>query len=193
VQPQNVTSLSLLERVRGRDAESWRRLVGLYRPLVEHWCRYGGVRDADVADVSQEVFLAVAGSLEEFRRQGAGGFRAWMRGITRYKVLDHHRRERARPAAAGGSAALRAVAELPDPQAGSQDESVEVGGLFRRALELVRGEFEERTWQAFWRTTVEGQATALVAAELGMTPVAVRVARSRVLARLREEAGELIE
>ena len=26
-----------------------------------------------------------------------------------------------------------------------------------RAVELVRGEFEERTWQAFWRVAVDGR------------------------------------
>jgi RNA polymerase sigma-70 factor (ECF subfamily) len=57
---------------------------------------------------------------------------------------------------------------------------------------FFRGEFEERTWQAFWRAAVEEQDKAAVAAAPGMAPVAVRIAKSRVLARLREEAGELI-
>ena len=65
--------------------------------------------------------------------------------------------------------------------------------LFARALELIRGEFEERTWTAFWRTAVEGQAAKDVAADLSMSPGAVRVAKSRVLHRLREELGDLTE
>ena len=64
-------------------------------------------------------------------------------------------------------------------------------GLFGRALELIRGEFEERTWQAFWLTAVEDRAAGDVALELGMSPGAVRVAKSRVLRRLREELGEI--
>jgi RNA polymerase sigma-70 factor (ECF subfamily) len=62
--------------------------------------------------------------------------------------------------------------------------------LFARAFELLRGEFEERTWAAFWRTAVEGQAARDVAADLGMSPGAVRVAKCRVLHRLREELGD---
>ena len=54
-----------------------------------------------------------------------------------------------------------------------------------------RAEFEERTWQAFWRVTVEGQDTAEVAAQLGISANGVRQAKSRVLRRLREELGEL--
>ena len=40
---------------------------------------------------------------------------------------------------------------------------------------------------------VEGQVAKDVAADLGMTPGAVRVAKCRVLQRLREELGDLIE
>ncbi len=59
-------------------------------------------------------------------------------------------------------------------------------------LELVRREFEERTWHAFWQTVAEGRPSADVAADLGVTPAAVRKARSRVLHRLKEEFGDLI-
>ncbi len=56
---------------------------------------------------------------------------------------------------------------------------------------MIRGEFEERTWQAFYRVTVEGQAAKHVAENLGVTPSAVRLAKSRVLRRLREEMAGL--
>src|SRR5437868_814948 len=79
--PENVTSLSLLQRVRVRDALAWERLVALYRPLVLSWCQRGGARREDADDLAQEVFLAVAGGLEKFRREGEGSFRSWVRGI----------------------------------------------------------------------------------------------------------------
>jgi RNA polymerase sigma-70 factor (ECF subfamily) len=58
-------------------------------------------------------------------------------------------------------------------------------------LEFIRSEFEPRTWQMFWRSVVDGVATATVGAELGVSAAAVRQARSRVLRRLREEAAGL--
>lgn len=186
------TSVSLLERVRGGEADGWLRLAVLYRPLVVEWCLRGGA-GADAEDVAQEVLLAVAGGLADFHRGGAGGFRAWVRGITRYKLLDHFRRQGRNPAAAdGGTAAFEAVRDLPDPIAGSGEDTIETSGLYRRALDLIRSEFEERTWRAFWGTAIEDKPTASVAAELGMSATAVRVAKSRVLARLREEAGDII-
>ena len=64
--------------------------------------------------------------------------------------------------------------------------------MYRRALEMVRNEFEARTWRAFWRVTVEERPPAEFAAEMGVSPNAVREVTSRVLRRLREERGELI-
>jgi RNA polymerase sigma-70 factor (ECF subfamily) len=190
---ERVTSLSLLDRARHRDEPSWHRLVTLYGPLVEHWCRRGAARREDAADLAQEVFLAVAQGLERFERRGPGSFRGWVRGITRHKLLDYYRRADRRAAAAGGSTALGQLHEVPDPQPGSDEEADEVSGLYRRALDLIRGEFEERTWQAFWLTAVAGREAPAAAAELGMSPVAIRIAKSRVLARLRAEAEELID
>ena len=191
--PERVTSLSLLDRARHHDEPSWQRLVTLYGPLVEHWCRRGGARPEDAADVAQEVFLAVSQGLERFERRGPGSFRAWVRGITRHKLLDYYRRAERQAPAAGGSTALERLHEIPDPQPGSDEHADEMSGLYRRALDLIRGEFEERTWQAFWLTAVEGWEALAAAAELGMSPVAVRIAKSRVLARLRAEAEELID
>jgi RNA polymerase sigma-70 factor (ECF subfamily) len=188
----NVTSLSLLERARAEDQAAWERLVRLYGPLVYHWCRLGGAGEEDAHDVVQEVFIAVSGSLKDFQHQHPGSFRAWMRGITRHKLLDFHRRRYRQPQGAGGTDAWERIEEIRDPIADSEEDAAEVSGLYQRALDLIRDEFESRTWQAFWRVTVDGQATDMAASELGMSAVAVRIAKSRVLARLREEAGELV-
>ncbi|HEY1376761.1 MAG TPA: sigma-70 family RNA polymerase sigma factor [Gemmataceae bacterium] len=187
------TSLTLLERARRRDPQGWSRLVALYGPLVEHWCRRGGARPADAADIAQEVFLAVADGLTDFERRRPGSFRAWVRGITRHKLLDYHRRAGRHPPAAGGTAAQARLEALPDPAAGGEDDAAETGGLYHRALDLIRSEFEDRTWRAFWQTAVDGRTAADAGAELGMTAVAVRVAKARVLARLRAEVGGLID
>ncbi len=190
---ENRTSLSLLERARSRDAEAWHRLVQLYRPLVLFWCRRGGVLPADVEDVAQEVFAASAQALERFRHDRPGDtFRGWLHGITRYQTLTYLRRRGGDPAADGGSAAWLQLQEVPAPEAVDPDETQELSTLHRRLVELVRREFEERTWQAFWRTVIDDRDTATVAAELGMTTANVRQARSRVLRRLKQEVGELL-
>lgn len=186
-----LTSCTLLDQARSRDDSAWQRLVTLYTPLVQHWCRRSGVPQAEVQDVVQEVFLAVSVSLADFRPERAGSFRKWVRGIAGHKALDHFRRRRGEPMAVGGTEARGLLQELPE-QDDPETDADEAGELYRRALDLIRGQFEDRTWQAFWRTAVDGRPTDVVAAELGATPVAVRIAKSRVLARLREDLGELI-
>src|SRR5262245_5033284 len=84
------TSLTLVDRVRTRDEDAWKRLVGLYSPLVLYWCGRWGVRGEDARDVVQEVFQAVAAGIADFRRDRPGDtFRGWLRGVTRNKVLMH--------------------------------------------------------------------------------------------------------
>ena len=61
-----------------------------------------------------------------------------------------------------------------------------------RALESIRGEFHERTWQAFWGVVIDGRTASDVAADLAMKPGTVRVSKSRVLLRLRRELGDAI-
>jgi RNA polymerase sigma-70 factor (ECF subfamily) len=193
--PGQVTPLSLLERVRANDPAAWQRLVELYRPLVLSWCGRAGVNATDAEDVAQEVFASAAAALERFRRDRPGDtFQGWLRAITRNQVLQLFRRNRGRVEAAGGSDAWQDLQDVPDPLPGPDEEnSAELGRLYLRALELLRGEFEERTWQAFWLTTVDDRAAAAVAEELGTTANNVRQAKSRVLRRLRQEVGDLLD
>jgi len=186
------TSLTLLERVRGRDEEAWRRLLHLYAPLVVYWCNHAGVQGQDADDLLQDVFQAVVKNLETFRREQAGDtFRGWLRGITRNKIRDYYRGRANEPAAQGGTDAHLRLQQVAEPEL-PEDTEDDLSALYRRALDLVRSEFEDKTWQAFWRTAVDNQAAADVATELDMTPAAVRKAKSRVLHRLRQEVGDLI-
>jgi len=190
------TSSSLLERLQSQDAQAWQRLVDLYGPLVYHWCRRHQLQAEDRADVFQEVFRAVASHITAFRRDRAGDtFRGWLLTITRNKIRDHFRRQQRHVQATGGSDALQQLAQVADPL-DDQEEAADADqqrALLRRALHLLRDEFEDRTWQAFWRITVEGQAPADVAADLCLSLNAVYKAKSRVLQRFRQELGDLLE
>jgi RNA polymerase sigma-70 factor (ECF subfamily) len=63
--------------------------------------------------------------------------------------------------------------------------------LFAWAADQVRTCFQDSTWQAFWQTAVEGRSSKTVAQTLGMTVGAVYIAKSRVLARLRQQIQQL--
>ena len=67
---------------------------------------------------------------------------------------------------------------------------MQLNELVHRSLDQVRSEFEATTWQSFWRTAIDGIPTAVVAEQLGLTPMAVRKNRSRVMRRLRQQMGD---
>jgi RNA polymerase sigma-70 factor (ECF subfamily) len=190
------TSRTLLTGLRANDAAAWERLVTLYAPLVCHWCRQQGLPETELADLLQEVFQSVAAHIGRFRKERAGDtFRGWLRTITRNKIADVYRKRAVQPQAVGGTSAYLQFSRVPSPSESLSEEpddgdTIAERELIQRALNLIRGEFEERTWQAFWRTAVENQAATEAAGDLEMTAGAVRVAKCRVLRRLREELGE---
>jgi RNA polymerase sigma-70 factor (ECF subfamily) len=149
----------------------------------------------EIADVLQEVFHAVSANVHRFRRDRPGDtFRGWLRTITRNKVHDYFRIKQREPQAAGGTEANAWWSRVPDLSDGSEEADVDGEGdrlLFHKALEMIQGSFEKKTWQAFWRVVVDGCTPQEVADELAMTPGAVRVAKFRVLHRLRQELGDL--
>ena len=144
------TSLTLLHRLRDNQPEAWRVVVVLYTPLVYHW-RPPRRAGADAEDVAQEVFQAAAAGLARFRREREGDtFRGWLCGITRNVLLQHFRRTNHQPQASGGTdalARLQDVAEAEPPDADEDDSPSDLEALRRRALDLVRGQVEERTWR----------------------------------------------
>src|SRR5262249_33894707 len=156
----------------------WNRLVYIFSPLVYHICRKADVTGADAEDVVQEVFQAVAASIGDYQvaRDGKPApFRYWLGGIIHHKLSDRHRRLLRQPLAEGGSAAQARLLELPAPDAILPAEDLSATSeVCQRALHLLRDEFEAQTWQAFWRTAVDGQPAVAVATELGMSAAAVR-------------------
>ena len=84
------------------------------------------------------------------------------------------------------------IQEIPEPE--PVDESgAESHALLHRAMELIKPEFEERTWKAFWRTTVDGLSAADAGAEVGLAANAVYQSKFRVLRRLRQEMAGLLD
>ncbi len=193
-------SSSLLVRVKAQDRTAWDRLVHLYAPLVYMWCARTGLQEADALDVGQEVFQAVWSHIPGFQRQQPGdSFRGWLRIITRNKITDFHRRNRAEKEAREEGRFHEAVTltepaplrELSDPD--PDEDGAEASLIYQRAAELIRAEFQEKTWLAFEEVVIKGQTPADTARALQMSTNAVYLAKARVLKRLREEFEDLMD
>jgi RNA polymerase sigma-70 factor (ECF subfamily) len=191
------TRASLLIRLRDpHDQEAWGQFVQLYAPVVYGFARKRGLQDADAADLMQEVFRSVAGAAGRLEYDPKrGSFRGWLYTVTRNKIYTFLDGQRRQVRGSGDSAAQTRLEEQPGPddETGALWDQEYERSAFSWAAERVRGEFHEATWQAFWLTAVEGKAARDVGRQLGLSPGAVYVAKSRVIARLREEIRELEE
>ena len=193
------TSVKLVQRIRTGEKAAWRRHRTHYAPLVRYWCRRSGVDGGDLDDLFPEIWLAVGPRLSFYRPGPGGSFRAWLRGIARRKAQHWHRRRVRQPAEdEGGSAAGRRL-ERAEAAPGEDSEPYDPGegaacrALHRRLLAMVRDQFEDRPRSAFGAVEVEDRPAAEVGDQLGMSAAAVRMAKYRVLSKIRPELGESID
>jgi RNA polymerase sigma factor (sigma-70 family) len=186
------TPVSLLERLRLQpNPASWQRLIDLYAPLIRDWLRRYGVQPSDADDLAQEVLTVLVRELPNFHHDlRRGAFRRWLRTIliNRLRVLWRSPKT-----------------SLVDPEKTLdqlEDRAGDLGALWDREhdryvlgrlMELLKAEFEPATWQAFQLVAVEGRSHGEAASTLGVSTNAVRIAKSRVLKRLREEAAGIID
>jgi RNA polymerase sigma-70 factor (ECF subfamily) len=188
------TRPSLLVRIRDAgNRDAWHEFVELYGPLIYRYGRKRGLQDADAADLTQTVLHAVSGAVQQFAYDPArGSFRGWLCAVVRNQLHKMQRRQHG-PRGSGDTAAQELLQEQP---ARPEDEDALWQEEYRKrcfvwAAERCRGAFEEKSWQAFWQTAVDGRPAADVAAALGLTLGAVYTARSRVLTRIRKEIEQL--
>jgi RNA polymerase sigma-70 factor, ECF subfamily len=193
----NNTSIGLLERLKHAqpDALDWRKLQDVYSPMIHRWLLRLPNLQHEVDDLTQEVLVVVFRALPSFERRRDGSFRAWLRQITVNRIYAHCKTRRKQPLVMGDRETELVLAQLADPTSDlarqwDQDHDQQV---FQKLLATVQADFAPSTWQAFNRFAVEGWPAAQVAGELGLTESAVVQAKFRILKRLREEAGELLD
>jgi RNA polymerase sigma-70 factor (ECF subfamily) len=192
----NETRQSLLLRAQTGEADAWKDLTDLYRPLIIRWLNRQGVPAVDLEDLSQDVLLSVVKHLPAFEHSGnRGAFRSWLRTIVCNRTTDYWRAIGAGAPASGGSGAIAALQQIADPdsdlnrQWDEEHDRYVLGCL----LDAVDEEFEPATLRAFRRLALDDAGGAEVAEELGMSVAAVYRAKSRVLQRIRQDAEGLID
>ncbi len=181
------TPASLLYRLSQDPAGAdWERFVRLFTPLLFRWAGRLGFAEHQADDLLQDVFLILLRRLPEFRYDPERSFRAWLWTVFRHAALSILQRRQPRPVDE------QALAMLASPDESEQiDEAEYRRYLVERALMIVRADFPESTWRVFQLLVVEDRPGVEVAQTLGITPNAVYLARSRVMARLREELAGL--
>jgi RNA polymerase sigma-70 factor (ECF subfamily) len=192
----NENRQSLLFRAQSGEADAWKDLTDLYRPLIIGWLNRQGVPAIDLEDLSQDVLLSVVKHLPTFEHSGhRGAFRSWLRTIVCSRTNNYWRATEVSTQASGGSGATAALQQIADPDSdlNRQWDQEHDRYVIHCLLDLIEAEFEPATRRAFRRLALDGASGAEVAEELGMSVAAVYVAKSRVLHRIREQAEGLID
>jgi len=189
------TRHSLLVRLQAaEDQQAWREFLEIYEPAVYRLARRRGLQHADALDITQEVLASIAKAIRRWDPDPARGrFRGWLFRIARNLIADALAAGSRRPRGSGQTT----IQQLLEQQPAAEDEETDLcrweyrRAAFQWAAEKIRGEFQEKTWEAFWRTTAGNEPISEAAARLGMSIGAVYAARSRVLARLRVKVEQL--
>ncbi len=194
VTSEPTTRPSLLIRIRDTaDHEAWNQFVEVYAPLIHHFARKKGLQEADAADLTQDVLRQISDCIGRFQyAPDRGSFRAWLFTVTRNRILNFFTRGDRAAKGSGDTSVRRLLEQQPasDEEQADWDRELEKH-LFACAVEKVRPEFHQNSWQAFWKTAVENQSASAVAAELDISVGAVYIAKSRVLARLKDVVATL--
>jgi RNA polymerase sigma factor (sigma-70 family) len=183
-----LTRPSLLVRLRdARDEQAWAQFVDLYAPLVYGYARRRGLQDADASDVTQMVLRVVMSAIRKLDYDPQrGSFRHWLFTIARTKLANYVTRQPIACQGTGDSSTQILLEAQPAPEAETAAWDAEYEQrLFTWAAEQVCAQVRKETWQAFWQTAIEGKRGKEVAASLGLSLGAVRLAKSRVVARLK--------
>ena len=194
---QDGTRPSMFSRLRHAqpDSAEWMEFTTRYAPLIYVWCQRWGLQKPDADDVTQNVLVRFIKNLPRFRYDASqGGFRAWLRRVTR-NVLTDLSAEKRKSVPANQNDAI--VGLLDNVQARDDLERRLIDDydqeLVEKAAHAVQDQVQPKTWEAFRRTAVDGQDPADVAAELDMPIASVYTARSNVTKRMRKEVHRLAE
>lgn len=185
------TRASLIVRLRcSEDVDAWGEFVDIYQPLIFRVAKKHGLQDADASEVAQEVLTRVAKAIDRWNPDPERGtFRGWLYRITRNLTVEFLRTDKRRPLTQDNSAVDRAIGNVVAASNGASHEfQIEYERqMFAWAAEQIETTFQSNTWQAFWLTAVKQQSVESVAKKLSMTKGAVYIARSRVMAKLKEQ------
>lgn len=169
----------LITRAKTGDAAAWRELYRAHAGRLVAWLGARHTGDVAVApeDLAAESWLTAAQKISEFTGT-SDEFAGWLFGIARHLSANVQRRSRRRATHPDPAPTPVETVTGPEPELVARDwVNRALAGLPRRERDVVAC------------TDVVGLDIESTARALGISAVAVRVARHRGLARLRKKPG----
>ena len=196
------TRPSLLFKLRDwNDKASWEEFYRLYRNFVYGLAKRGGLTHVEAEEVTQEVFVRVAETIQDFESDPSRGtFRGWLAQLTRWRIADKFR-ARPRDAAGGPSRrsldmtdATRTIERVADDRTAPLDAASETEWQ-KHVLDAALGRLARRVpakhFQVFDLYSRQGWPVLRVSRELGVNPAAVYLISHRLTKQLKTEVAAL--
>ena len=183
------TSLTLLEELRlGADPNAWELFSQLYRDPILHWAKLANLDEADAEDVTQEVLLTIYRNIRNFSRAREGSFRRWIRRTLQMIIRRHLEIRRGIPLDHLGEKALEVA---------GGDQFITAQDYYQRVMEsaihLLFREFEPMSWRLFLDTISTSTSVADLARIHNVSANSIYIARFRIINRLTQICGGLME
>lgn len=178
-----------------KKSDSWFEFRDLYEPLIRRWLNRSGLQVQDIDDLTQNVLTVVVRRLNEFEHQKRTGcFRAWLKSICTNCLRDFWRAKKAGDQRGMGKTCQEVIDQLEDDESPLSREwnREHDHHVVNKLLEEVRPGFEPETFRVFVETFMKGRCNLEVAGEFDMTYNAVSIAKSRVLASLRNACEGMV-
>jgi RNA polymerase sigma factor (sigma-70 family) len=180
------TRQSLLNRLKTvENQESWQEFFETYWNLIYSAAVRSGLGDAEAQDVVQETVICVVRSMPDFQYDPQkGSFKAWLRKLTRWRVLDHVRKRNSTPAPfanLGGDQPF--ILEIPDESDQSFDANWDDEwrkAIVEVAVRKTKSRVDEKQFQIFELCAVQGWPVEKVANTLKISAARVYVSKHRV-------------
>jgi RNA polymerase sigma factor (sigma-70 family) len=192
------TRQSLLSRLRDLgDDRSWHDFFDTYWKLIYNAAVRAGLSDAEAQDVVQETVLTVTRRIGDFTYDPAvGSFKGWLLQITRWRILDHLRKQN-RAGAAGAAAAngpARNELEIADSNVSALDALWEAEwqqNLVDAAVRRVKQQVKPKQYQIFELYAVKEWPAEKVARTMGVSIGQVHLAHHRISKQVKNEVERL--
>ena len=187
------TQLSFIYELTDGSDESWIRLSRVYSPLIRGYLTRFHFGNEDIADITQEVLLAVHKNIDGFEHNGrVGAFRSWVRTITVNSARSFLRKNPRGRTISFEDETRELLNQLADDSSRLTAEfNRQHDGFFvEMLLDRVADECDPETIEVFRLYALQGMDPNEIARSRGIARSAVYVTKSRVMRRLKSLAQD---
>jgi RNA polymerase sigma-70 factor (ECF subfamily) len=194
------TRATLIHRLKDwQDQASWQDFFDTYWKLIYSVAVKGGLSPAEAQDVVQETIISVSRHMPTFQYDPSiGTFKAWLLNMTRWRILDHIRKQKHAPSSPPQDGRqedeTQAVRHVADPAGNHLDALWEAeweNNLLAAAVAKIKRQTDPAHYQIFDCYVNRGWPPEKVAETFGVPVTQVYLIKHRITADLKDEVKRI--